>query len=152
MRLALDRSPDFWNAVNAHPDVLPHTSLGKDADLGAFVRSPRVTPLRAPHGGLLLVTLDGAGQVVELHIMFTPEGRGRNAYDALCLAVEWAFATGAQIVTTYQVRGASHWKPPTALGFRRAGDFQPLDGFDADACSWVLTKAAWEASPARRRR
>lgn len=149
--VTFDRDPAFWRAVNAHPDVNPHTSLGRNGDIGAFVAHPGVTPLRADHGGVLLVPLDGAGQVVELHIMFTPEGRGRNAFNALASALAAAFDGGAQVVTTYQVEGASHWKPPTACGFVRAGEYQPLHGFNVQARSWVLTRAAWLVSPACRR-
>lgn len=151
MRLTLDRDPAFWSRINEHPAVKPHTTLGQtDYDLPAFVANPRVTPLRSRNGGVFLVDL--AAQVVELHIMFTPEGWGREALCALIAAVEWAFGSGAQIVTTYQARGSSRWTPPASFRFQQAGDYQHFPALGVELRSWVLTKRAWETSPAYRRR
>jgi len=153
LRLILDRDPAFWSRVNEHPEVNPHTTLGQtDYDLPAFINNPRVTPLRSTNGGILLVDLDGAGQVVELHIMFTPEGWGREALMALTAAVEWAFGSGAQVITTYQARGTSRWTPPASFRFQQAGEFQLHAALGVELRSWVLTKRAWETSPAYRRR
>lgn len=152
--LTLDRDAAFWQRISDHPEVKPHVTLGREPDptaLSALLASPRCYPLRADHGGVLLVQLDGAGHVLELHLMFTPEGRGAPARAAIQEAMQWAFGIGAQMVTTYQVRGlGGRWNPPAALGFKPAGEFQPLDGYPVEIRSFVATRLDFEAASVRR--
>lgn len=144
------RDLEFWNGIYQHPAVKPHVSLGQAVDLAAIVASPAVTPLRADHGGFLFVRLDGLGRVFELHTLFTPEGWGREVLIALKEAVSAMFAAGAQIITTYQVEGNWRSQPPKTFRFQPAGEFAPTH-LGVAMRSWVLTQAAWEASPARLR-
>jgi hypothetical protein len=146
-----ERDPAFWTAVYEHPDVKPHVCLGRAVDLAPLLAHERVLPFRADHGGFLFVQLDGLGRVHELHTMFTPEGWGREALIAAKHAFAEVFARGGQIVTTYEVRGNPRSQPPLSFRFERAGEFARCDALEADLRSWVLTRNAWEASPARRR-
>lgn len=144
-----ERDAGFWQAVHDHPEVKPHVSFGVDLDLAELVAHPGVLPLAADHGGFFLVRLDGLGRVWELHTLFTPEGWGREVAQALKEAVALVFAKGAQVITTYEVEG--HWRsqPPRSYRFAPAGDFAPAMGRNLK--TWVLTKSAWEGSPARAR-
>lgn len=148
--IRVSRDVGFWNGVYEHPEVKPHVSLGHDVDLSELLGNPWITPLRAEHGGFLFVRLDGLGRVHELHTLFTPEGWGREVLNALKEAVEHMFQNGAQIITTYDVEG--HWRsrPPKTFRFEPAGDFAPTD-LGPRLRSWVLTRNAWDNSPARLR-
>ena len=146
-----DRDPDFWSAVYEHPAVKPHVGLGQDIDMAAIVKSDQVTPFRAEHGGFLFVRLDGLGRVFELHTMFTPEGWGREALTALKAAVSEIFDRGAQLITTYEVEGNRRSQPPVSFRFQPAGDFAFADELNATIRTWMLTRTAWEGSPARSR-
>jgi hypothetical protein len=144
-----DRDHAFWNAVYEHPAVKPHVSLGHDVDIiTPLLANPAVTPLRAEHGGFLFVRLDNLGRVHELHSLFTPEGWGREVLQALKEAVSEMFARGAQVITTYDVEGNWRSRPPKTFRFQPCGDYAPALGVNLR--TWVLTRADWEASPARR--
>lgn len=145
-----DRDVGFWHGVYEHPAVKPYVSLGHDLDLAAILGNPWVTPLRAEHGGFLFVRLDGLGRVHELHTLFTPEGWGREVLTALKAAVERMFQNGAQIITTYDVEGYAKSRPPLTFRFASAGDYAPTH-LGPRLRSWVLTRNAWEVSPARQR-
>lgn len=144
-----ERDPAFWRAVYEHPEVKPHVSLGHEVDLEALVSNPAVLPLRAEHGGFFFVRLDGLGRVYELHTMFTPEGWGREVLQALKEAVSEVFALGAQLIITYDVEGNWRSRPPKTFRFEACGDYAPALG--ASLRTWLLTRAAWDASPARQR-
>lgn len=149
--IRVERDPEFWARVAAHPAVAPHVTLGQEIDWAASVENPAVTPLAAKNGGFLFVRLDGIGRVHEMHTMFTPEGWGREVLMALKHAVETIFSAGAQLITTYEVEG--HWRsqPPVTFRFAACGDFEPAPGLSSGLRTWSLSKTAWEASPARRR-
>lgn len=146
-----ERDPAFWTAVIEHPEVKPHVTLGRQIDIAGALESPLIIPLAAEHGGFLFVRLDGLGRVYELHAMFTPEGWGREALQALKETVSEAFARGAQLITASEVEG--HWRsrPPKTFRFEPCGAFEPAAGFTERFRTWALTRAAWEASPARQR-
>ena len=79
--------------------------------------------------------------------MFVPEGWGREANSVLKHALRTLFVT-AQVIVNYD-NGKPGCRTPRSFGFRPTGGstdtaFGPLS-------SWVLTRAAWEASPAYRR-
>lgn len=145
------RDPAFWAGVASHPEVAPHVTFGHAVDFDAIVSNPWVTPLKAEHGGFLFVRLDGQGRVHELHTLFTPEGWGREVLLALKAAVALMFERGAQVIVTYDVEGNWRSKPPKTFRFEAAGDFAPVPDFPHRLRSWVLTSAAWNASPARLR-
>ena len=145
-----DRDLAFWTAVYEHPKIKPHVSLGQDINLADLLANEWVLPLRAEHGGFFFVRLDGLGRVYELHTLFTPEGWGREVLLALKAAVEHVFQAGAQVITTYDVEGYWRSKPPKTFRFEPAGDFAATE-LGPRLRSWVLTRNAWEASPARQR-
>jgi hypothetical protein len=146
-----DRDLSFWREVSEHPAVKPHVSLGKAFDIAPMVQSPKVTPLRAENGGFLFVRLDGLGRVYELHTMFKPEGWGREVLLALKAAVAEMFHRGAHLITTYEVEGNWRSQPPKTFRFEPAGEFAHSDEFNASFRTWLLTKSAWEGSPAAKR-
>lgn len=125
-----DRDEAFW--LRVAPDLAPHV-----------LQSPVVTPLRSDNGGYLFARIDALGAVYDLHAAFHPIGWGKEANAtlkaALRLLERW------QIITVSEVADNPRSRPPLSFGFRPAGGF--VDGYR----SWVLTRAGWEASPARRR-
>ena len=149
--VTLDRDPAFWRWVFDHPAVKPHAGLGLSVDFEPLLADARVTPLRAVNGGYLFVQLDGLGRVRELHSLFRPEGWGREALLAGKAALAAVFAAGAQVVTTYEARGNRRSQPPLSFRFQPAGDFAPDPLTKAELRTWVLTRSAWEGSPAYRR-
>lgn len=147
-RIREERNPAFWRGIADHPEVSQAAIFGDAAmDLADIVQHPSVLPLASEHGGYLICRLDGLGHVCELHSMFTPEGWGREAMLAAVDAFDLAFAGGMQVLTTYEVSTNPRSRPPKRFGFVRAGEFQGPYGLR----SWVLTRAAWEASPGRSR-
>lgn len=145
-----DRDAGWWQALADHPAVKPHVGLGRDLDM-SVVASEAITPLRSENGGFLFLRLDGLGRVRELHTFYRPEGWGKEVLAALKAACERIFASGAQLITTYEVEG--HWRsrPPKTFRFEPCGDFAPVPGFSINTRTWILRKDAWEASPARGR-
>lgn len=144
-----DRDLAFWTDVYEHPQVKPHVGLGHDLDLSLILDNPAALPLRAEHGGFIFVRLDNLGRVYELHTLFKPEGWGREVLQALKEAVTEIFAGGGQIITTYDVEGNWRSRPPKTFRFQPCGDYAPALGVSLR--TWVLTRDAWEASPARLR-
>jgi len=146
-----DRDPAFWTDVYEHPAVKPHVSLGHDLDIAAIVANPSVTPLRSDNGGFLFARLDGLGRVHELHTMFTPEGWGREVLISAKAAFAEMFRRGADVIVTQEVEGNRRSQPPLSFRFAPAGDFAFSPLLNATLRTWVLTRAAWDASPARQR-
>lgn len=150
MDLVEDRSPEFWDRIANHPEVAPHVFLGgASLPLAEIVQHPSVTPLRAQNGGFLFWQLDGIGRQFELHTLFTPAGWGREVNQAAKQAFARMFASGAQLVTTYEVEGWRRSQPPKSFGFQPAGDFAPSPF--GSLRTWILTADAWAGSPACRR-
>lgn len=148
--LVEDRDPAFWDRIANHPDVAPHVFLGTDTlDLAEIVTHPSVTPLRAEHGGFIFCRLDGLGRVHELHTLFAPEGWGREVLAAAKTAFAMMFASGSQVITTYEVEGWWRSRPPKSFGFSPCGAFAPSPF--GSLRTWILTADAWASSPARRR-
>jgi hypothetical protein len=145
-----DRDPVFWGSVISHPEVGPHVTFGQHIDLAQILAHPWVTPLRDDHGGFLFVQLDALGRVRELHTMFTPQGWGREVLLALKASVARVFASGAQLIVTYEVEGNWRSRPPKTFRFEPCGDFAKAPDFPHRLRSWVLRQDAWEGSPARR--
>ena len=147
MRVRIDRNPRFWADVFEHPEVKPFAHPG--CDLETMLEDARVTPFRTQHGGYLFLASDVIGRAYDLHAAYMPGGWGREAHGALLGALADMFVRGAQVLTAHEV--ATNWKsrPPRSFGFRPAGDFAPT-AF-GELRTWVLTKAMFEASPARSR-
>lgn len=138
------RDPAFWRPVCEHPDVKPRVDHGGEGDwLPGLLESPLCLPFRGEHGGYFLVRSDHLGRVWDLHAAFAPEGWGRDANRTLKALLG---SLGAwDVITVHEVAGNWRSRPPKSFGFRVAADFR------GELRTWVLTRAAWEASPAHRR-
>lgn len=147
--IRIERDPAFWVGIASHPEVAG-ALLGQPAELiGRLISDPKVLPLAAEHGGFVFTQLDAFGFVRELHTLFTEEGWGREVHAAGKEALQSVFSGPCSVVTTYQMRDNPPSQPPRSFGFVATADFVATDL--GDARSWLLTKAAWLASPARRR-
>lgn len=143
-----DRS-EFWSRIAEHPDVKPHVTLGQAFDFNTLVQHPDVTPLRSDNGGYLFHRLDGLGRLYDLHALYHPSGWGKEASAALKSALAWMFDRGAEGITALEVAGNWRSRPPRSFGFRPDGEPQTTLGHVMRP--WILTRDAWEQSPARRR-
>lgn len=150
MTLRIERDPEFWCSIAAHPDVGPRVLHGLPPEsLGALVVHASVTPLAGINGGFLLRNLDGLGFVNELHSLFLPGAWGREVTEASWEMYAIAFKQG-QILITSQQRDWWRSAPPRSHGWRSAVDYRatPL----GELRIWILTPDALEASPAAIRR
>ncbi len=146
-----ERDGAFWRDIASHPAV--HGAimgLSPDAVAEASGREDTI-PLASDNGGFLFCRMDRIGMVVELHTLYRPAGWGREVFRAAQEACEWILGApgGHQIIVTYEMETNAHSQPPRSFGFVRAGEWQktPVGSLRA----WVLTRAAWESSPAHRR-
>ena len=147
--IRIERDPEWWRRIAGDRDVID-SLLGHDPQpLLAAVTGEDVLPLASAHGGFLFVKRDPLGFVADLHTLFTPEGRGREALLAAVEALGVVWASGFQAVTTFEVKANPHSRPPRVFGFTRAGDWRdtPLGPLRL----WILTREAWTLSPACRR-
>jgi hypothetical protein len=130
--------------------VAPHVSLGREA-VAATIANPQVMPLASASGGYLFGMRDPVGCVWDLHAMYRPEGWGREANRALKDSLRLVFGGRGQVVTAYEVEGWWRSRPPKSFGFKRSADFTVIPEIGLALSTWVLTKAAWQASPAGQR-
>lgn len=146
--IRIERDRQFWLDVASHPAVAGSV-MGLDAQAVAdHAQDPRILPLASEHGGFLFCQLDGLGFVRELHTLYMPQGWGREVLQAAKEAFTVVFEI-AQIVTTYEMRANHRSQPPRSFGFVAAGDWQT--SIVGDLRAWVLTREAWQQSPAHRR-
>lgn len=147
-----DRSPEFWTALIAHPDVAPHVTFGQTLDLGPLLENPWCVPLRSENGGFILIRLDGLGRVYELHSAYYPQAWGtREIVTTLASAVQAIFDRGAQMIVTYEVDGNKRSQPPKSFRFAPCGEFAPAPNCPQPLRTWALSRSAWEGSPVRLR-
>ncbi len=145
----IERDPAFWTGIAAHPAVAGALMGLPPAEVGRFAARGDVLAIAARHGGFIFARTDALGFIADLHTLFTPEGWGREALAAGIEAINLVWLAGYQAVTTFEVEANPRSRPPRTFGFSQAGDwratpFGPLR-------LWMLTRAAWEASPAKRR-
>lgn len=143
-----ERDPEFWVRIAGHPEVLPHLMGVSLEVVETLVQHEKVIPLASENGGYLFTRIDGFGRVLELHSMFTPRGRGREAHRAGCEALERLFPDHCAVIT-YEVQGNPLSRPPKSFGFKPLEDFRETEV--ATVRTWILTREAWEQSPARQR-
>ncbi len=148
--IRVERDPDWWADVASHPAV-QGTLFGSADAVGAVALNPAVLPLAADNGGFFFARMDVAGFALELHTLFRPKGWGREVHGAAKEAFEYVFARGCQVVVTYQVEGNERSQPPRSFRFVQAGEYRHAGDAAARFRAWVLTKSAWEDSPAHRR-
>jgi hypothetical protein len=143
-----ERDGAFWFEIASHPAV-KGAVMGLDprAVAEAAMR-PTLLPLASDNGGFLFGRMDGLGLVRELHTLYRPAGWGREAAGAAKEAFAWVFAA-AQVVVTYEMQANPRSRPPRSFGFTQAGAWRRTAAGALRA--WVLTRAAWELSPAHRR-
>lgn len=98
--------------------------------------------LKGEHGGFFLAQIDPLGRVHELHAAFRPEGWGDEPGRLL---KRFLAEDGWDVILATEVEGNWRSRPPKSFGFRPAGPFA------GQFRTWILTRAAWEQSPARRR-
>lgn len=148
--IRIERDPAFWRAVAAHPQVAARLAPATPAEVAALAAQAGVLPLAAEHGGFLFVRRDPLGFACELHTLFTPEGRGREAQEAAVAAARAVWACGFQAIVTLEARANPLSRPPRTFGFARCGEWRatPL----GELRMWMLTRAAFEASAANQRR
>lgn len=152
MPITENRNVGFWWKVFNHPEVIGHNVMSEHEEhLRIMLADPKLTPLASEHGGFLLFQRDPFGQVFELHTAFTPEGWGREALLTGVNVSEQTFLRGAAIVFTVEVASNKRSRPPLTFGWQVAGPFVFAPELAAEVRTWVLTRDAWNASPARRR-
>lgn len=143
-----ERDPAFWVKVASHPQVRETLFGVAPEDLAGHIGHPEMLPLASEHGGFLFAKVGSLDGVRELHTLFTPEGWGREVHRAGKEALEVVFGS-CDLVTTFEVLSNPRSRPPKTFGFQPASDERPSPF--GPIRTWVLTRHAWEASPARRR-
>lgn len=143
-----NRDPHFWHRIASHPQVCELLGTFSLEQVAAVLARPTLLPLASENGGFWFATADSLGRVHELHTLFTPEGWGREVHAAAKEAFHRMFAGSCDLIVTSQMRDNPRSQPPRSFGFRPAGDFAHTHL--GDARTWVLTRDAWIASPARR--
>jgi len=103
--------------------------------------------LRAEHGGFIFLQSDSFGRAYELHTLFTPEGWGREAFQAAREAFDYIFER-ADLVVTHETDHPQS-RPPKTFRFTRLGERH--DTPNGAVRLWMLTRDAWLNSPARSR-
>jgi hypothetical protein len=148
--IRIERDPAFWEGVAAHPAVAP-ALLGIDpAGVGAIAQASWTLPLAALHGGFIFVRRDPLGFTAELHTLFTPEGWGREVHAAGIEALNCLWLAGYQSLVTYEALANRRSRPPASFGFAPCGEWRATPY--GELKQWMLTAAAWRASPAAERR
>ncbi|MHB8529189.1 MAG: hypothetical protein ACYC8V_06720 [Caulobacteraceae bacterium] len=147
--IRIERDPAWWSTIAAHPAVAGAIHGLTPAAIGELATRPGMIPMAAEHGGFLFAAMDGFGFIAELHTLFTPEGWGREAMEAGREALQLLFSGPCQAVATYEVEANRRSRPPVSFGFTRAGEFR--ETAFGSLRLWILTRGAWEASPAHER-
>lgn len=139
MTIRISRSVETWQG------------FGEKANLRSLLKDRDNLPLATKDGGFIFVGRDGLELVYELHTIFSPPAWGTRV---LALAAREAFAfmfdRGMKVCFTYEVDGNWRSQPPRSHGWKVAGDF--ADTRVGVVCPWILTEAAWKASPVGRKR
>ena len=148
--IRIERDPAFWSEVARHPALRSMLGEADPEMIGALALREGVLPLAAEHGGFLFIRQDMLGFVCELHTLFTPEGWGREVLTAGIEALGAIWLLGFSTIVTLEMRQNPRSQPPRSFGFVQAGDWR--EAMIGEARMWILTKAAWEASPAAKRR
>ena len=148
--IRIERNSDWWTAVGSHPAVRLALMGLEPEVVGATAARPDVLPLAAEHGGFLVCKADVMGFVAELHTLFTPEGWGREVVLAGIEGINLVWLAGYQVLTTFEVQSNPRSRPAKTFGFVQAGPWR--DSPIGVIRQWVLTREAWEASPASKRR
>lgn len=147
--LRLERNEDFWLRIVSHPDVSPGLFLSPH-EFMTCVTNDNVFPMASKNGGFLYVKTDSAGLTAEFHTVFTPEGRGREAFLAAIEFADYVFDTGLQLLMTYEVESNPKSSPPLSFGFKSHGDYSETTYGRFKL--WSLDKDSWRNAPVNKRR
>lgn len=143
VNVRVERSPEFWRSLIAHPAVA-HVGEGL-SDIGEFVSRDNVIPMASESGGYVFCQVDVLGRVYDLHAAYKPEGRGMEASAALkqCLNE----VPGDLFIVSETANPMS--RPPKSFGFRVASDWRasPVGPIR----TWAVTRDEWQRSPAFRK-
>lgn len=143
-----ERDPAFWFEIASHP-AIAGALMGLDSlAVAQTALRPSILPLASENGGFFFGRMDGLGMACELHSLYRPAGWGREAASAGKEALQWVFGA-YQVVITFETLANPRSRPPLSFGFVRAGDWRKT--VIGQLRLWVLTKLAWETSPAHRR-
>ena len=143
-----ERDPEFWGEIASHPAIAGAMMGLTAAQVAAASQRAQIIPLASANGGFFFCRMDQIGMIAELHTLYRPAGWGREVALAGKQALEWVFRE-FQVIVTHEVEANPRSRPPRSFGFVQAGEYQgsPVGAIRA----WVLTRAAWESSPAHRR-
>ncbi len=143
-----ERDPEFWGEIASHPAIAGAMMGLTPAQVVAASQREQIVPLASDNGGFFFCRMDQIGMIAELHTLYRPAGWGREVALAGKQALEWVFRE-FQVIVTHEVEANPRSRPPRSFGFVQAGDYQasPVGAIRAR----VLTRAAWECSPAHRR-
>jgi hypothetical protein len=148
--IRIERDPAFWSAIAGHPEVSRRLGGIDPAMVARLASAPGFVPLASTHGGFLFQRRDELGFAFELHTLFTPEGWGREVFTAGTEALILMFGSPCQLITTLELKRNDKSRPPRTFGFEPAGEFSETPF--GEARLWVLTRTAWQASPAAQRK
>ncbi|SLK03726.1 hypothetical protein [Novosphingobium mathurense] len=110
--IRLCEDPDIINRFANHPEIVSH--IGGPCDFSGAMRETNVF-LFGEHGGFLFEWT--SPETYEVHVMITPEGRGRWGFNAAIEARDMIESLGAKRLWAR----ISDDRPDLALFTRRAG-------------------------------
>lgn len=140
--IRVERDPEFWRSLLMDPaNAAALRGIDPGVGIDLVIGNPTVLPIASENGGYIFVQMDPYQRVWDLHAVYSPQGRGREAHDALKRALD---LVSADLVLVFETEEPGS-RPPASFGFRAASD--GADGVR----TWVLTREAWEASKARAR-
>jgi hypothetical protein len=112
--------PAFLNELANDPRIRPMCGGDGPLDFSAFVANPKNHALAWNHGAFLFLWT--APQTYEVHIMVSPEGRGREAYHMAHVGISYITAFGANHLWARVRKGDVALRHYTAqAGFEHCG-------------------------------
>jgi hypothetical protein len=128
-----NRDPDFWAWVASDPFVTPALEGNPPDIFGPLLELETTVPLASESGGFLFIRIRPG--LYDLHALYRG-GHARETHHALKQALDLLDPD----LTLVSETANRFSRPPLTFGFRCSG------------ANWFLTRDAWRASPAYRRR
>lgn len=136
----MERSMDVahFNTIANHPEVRPHLGGDVPVDVTAILNDAKNYGFKTAHGGFVLTNLADRTGRYNVHSMFTPEGRGAEAIEAMRETSEYMFTRTdcTEGRTTVPVDN------PSAFALARRGGFERRFGLARMPWATEETKAA----------
>lgn len=139
-----EKSAAFWQRILDHPQV-EHVKHGLDVPASVVLGQDAVRAFASDHGGYLAIRQGVLGRVYEIHALYLPEGRGKEACEALKLTLN---QLDADVILATETRDPQS-RPPLSFGFRPCAEFRP--SLIGETRTWVLIRDAWRGSAPYRR-